>query len=195
MNVACGCWYFPQNLPWILIQNETHFLFFSLNYNPLCLISLNISNHQNRCSSRFNSGSRPISCKQSFKSLGKSWKCPCFSVSFSPLSADELILINNNKNKQKVSKCQTRRLFRLSSFRPSLSLHPSVSPSLSSLTFPSNWSHFPPWGWWMKRASGFCPSTPQRLIKENIPWLPIFPHAWQPIILPTTWLGPYYAEI
>lgn len=57
----------------------------------------------------------------------------------------------------------------------------------------SNWSNFPPWLWWMCPALTPCPSTLAGLIKENIPWLPIFPRAWQPIILPSTWLESYYA--
>lgn len=72
------------------------------------------------------------------------------------------------------------------------------SASLTSvilLTRPSlsNWSNFPPWLWWMCPALTPCPSTLAGLIKENIPWLPIFPRAWQPIILPSTWLESYYA--
>lgn len=64
---------------------------------------------------------------------------------------------------------------------------------LLTLPFLSNWSNFPPWLWWMCPALAPCPSTLAGLIKENIPWLPIFPQAWQPIILPSTWLETYYA--
>lgn len=62
-----------------------------------------------------------------------------------------------------------------------------------TLPFLSNWSNFPPWLWWMCPAPPPCPSTLVGLIKENIPWLPIFSRAWQPIILPSTWLESYYA--
>lgn len=68
-----------------------------------------------------------------------------------------------------------------------------TSVILFTLPFLSNWSNFPPWLWWMCPALPPCPSTLVGLIKENIPWLPIFPRAWQPIILPSTWLESYYA--
>lgn len=68
-----------------------------------------------------------------------------------------------------------------------------TSVILFTLPFLSNWSNFPPWLWWMCPALLPCPSTLAGLIKENIPWLPIFPRAWQPIILPSTWLESYYA--
>lgn len=68
-------------------------------------------------------------------------------------------------------------------------------PSVIPFPLPclSNWSNFPPWLWWMCPALAPCPSTLAGLIKENIPWLPIFPRAWQPIILLSTWLESYYA--
>lgn len=80
----------------------------------------------------------------------------------------------------------------------SLQIRVSSSASLTSvilftLPFLSNWSNFPPWLWWMCPPLPPCPSTLAGLIKENIPWLPIFPRAWQPIILPSTWLESYYA--
>lgn len=70
----------------------------------------------------------------------------------------------------------------------------SLTPVIQfTLPFLSNWSNFPPWLWWMCPTLTPCPSTLVGLIKENIPWLPIFPRAWQPIILPSTWLETYYA--
>lgn len=119
--------------------------------------------------------------------------------------------INNNEVHSTISRVFKRYMSEMAFIQNS----PFTLPSSSHLIFPSlslSLAH-PPFsslfrslfwvievishlcGWWMGWAFPRCPSTPHSLIKENIPWLPIFPHAWQPIILSTTWLGPYYAQI